>query len=369
MSESYKIFLENRKNVLHKIFTKKSLLWIDENISYHYFNRINIINEHKFKNVIGALNKSLSDKEILWLMYIIEYSYIPVEVIIDFFPNVITPSISMEKRDLVKYYIFQQNNNIFVSFRGTKTLWETINSLKFYRVNFDLFTISEKKEFINWRNDIIKTNSFEPTRTPLLDDLDIEIHKGFLDEANLIYKDVVEKISQIINPTCKKTNIVLCGHSLGGVLASIVGIYLAYYLKKAVELDKFVINIVTANTPPCGNKNFNLLIPYLKIRNYVRIYNYQDFVPYYGYFGSWIESKKFRHIDFMLKEGIEGEINKEGRIIKQKIGKTKIDVRDYGKNLDIFLKKINLDKESLINLKYIYHDFFSIIKKNKVLFI
>ena len=40
-------------------------------------------------------------------------------------------------------------------------------------------------------------------------------------------------------------------------------------------------------------------------------------------------------------------------------------------DLDLFLKRMQVSDENfhLINRKYIYHDFFSVVKKNKLLFI
>jgi len=365
---NYNEFLDERKNILKSIFKGKSQHWIEQNISYHYFKKLYILNDERLKKIIEGLSNKIHEKNILRLLFLMEYSYIPIPVITDFFPNVVLPSISLEQRGLVKYYIFQQKNNIFISFRGTKTLWETINALKFYRVKFNLLPSSDKKDFFKWRDNIINDKNFNKLKTPLITDNDIEIHKGFLDEANLIYNDVVEKVSLMLNPSCKNSNIVLCGHSLGGVLATIVGLYLSYYLKKAVDKNRLKISLITANMPPIGNKNFNLLIPYLKIQNYIRIYNYQDFIPHYGYFGTWIESKKFRHLDFMIRNGVNGEEDMEGRSINTKICDTKIWVKDYGKNLDEFLiNKIQI--KSNINKKYIFHDFFSVIKKNKILFV
>lgn len=370
--EKYDKFLDDRRKTLKSIFKGKSLSWIDHHISYHYFKKINILNDIRFKKMAETLSGKLKEKEILWLMFLIEYSYVPNDVIKDFFPKVILPSKDLEQRGFVKYYIFQEKNNIFITFRGTKTLWETINTLKYYRVKFNLLTPEDHIDFFSWRDNIIEDKkNFNSNRTPLIEDNDIEIHKGFLDEANLIYNDVVEKVSNILNPSCKNSHIILCGHSLGGVLANIIGIYLSYYLKKAVEKNKLLVSIITANTPPIGNKNLNLLIPYLKIKNYVRMYNYQDFIPHYGYYGTWIESKKFRHLDFMLKNGFDSVENIEGRFLEKKIGKTRIWIKDYGKNLDLFLKRMQVSDENfhLINRKYIYHDFFSIVKKNKLLFV
>ena len=363
--ETHKKFVNERKKILKKILKGKSLSWIDTNVSYDFLNKKNILTPYKLGLIAKSLNNEITDKELTWLLYFIGYSYVPTKIITKYYPNVLIPSDSLDGRDLVKYFILKEGNNIFVTFRGTKTLWETISTLKYYRVKFGL--LDDKKDFITWRNNLIDTNEFNNTRTPLIDDNDIEIHKGFLDEANLIYKEVVQQIAEIIDPTCKNTHVILCGHSLGGVLANIIGIYLSYYLRLAVKKEKLSVSIVTANMPPIGNKNFNLLIPYLSVKNYVRVYNYQDFVPYYGYYGSWIDSKKFRHLDFILKSDIDD--NKEGRFVEGKIGNTKMYVKDLGKNLDDFLRKMHLGESSSFDKKYIYHDFFRVIKKNKTLFI
>ena len=37
-------------------------------------------------------------------------------------------------------------------------------------------------------------------------------------------------------------------------------IYLSYFLKKAIKLGKIEISLVSTNSPPIGNKNFNLLL-------------------------------------------------------------------------------------------------------------
>jgi len=368
---NYKEFEEKRLKSLKKIF-KKSYSWIDSNINYNHFKKIYLLDEKKLNNIIESLKeKKLSEKKIINILYLIGYSYAPVPAVEKFYPSVIHTSSGMEKRGLVKYYIFPSESNIFISFRGTKTLWESINNLKFYRVKFDILSQKEFNDFITWRDNTTSNNNFNKEKIPLPDDKDIEVHKGFLDEANYIYQEIIDKISEIINPSCKKTNIILCGHSLGGCLATFMSIYISFFLQTAIKKDKLSISLITANSPPMGNKNFNLLILYLNIKNYVRFYNYQDFVPYYGYYGSWIDSKKFRHLDYMFKHGLE-DVNKAGgRIVNGRLSNTNIFVKDFGKNLELFLKKIQLnqDKESLLTRKLIFHDFFSIIKKNKVIFI
>lgn len=364
-------FINNRKKLLKEIFPDQSMQWINSNITYDISENENILKNPFFNNTIKVLKniKNITDKEILKLCLFISYSYITVPVIESIMPEYIIPLSNIDKNGYVKYYIkfLPETNSLFVTFRGTKTFWEVINGLKFYRVSFDL--IKEKDEFFRWRNSFIKKKEFDSTRIPLPNDKEIEIHKGFLDEANSIYEDFITTISPLLNPA-KKINIILTGHSLGGVLATIIAIYLGYFLKKAVDKDRVDISIITMNTPPCGNKNFNLQIPYLKIKNFMRFYNYQDFIPYYGYYGTWIESKKFRHLDFMLKSGIYEENDLKGKSIYNTLDKTKILVKDYGKNLDNYLNEnIDVNEQKKINKKYLYHDFIKISKKEKLLFI
>lgn len=369
MNNELNQFIEDRISFLQKLFINKSLPWINKNIKYDYYNEENILKEKDFCTMLIGLNniRKLGEKEISYLCNFIDYSYTPIPIIKSLLPDITIPSINNDDR-LVKYYIkfIPKSNSIFVTFRGTKTFWEIINGLKFYRVPFDLVN---KHNFLEWRSKIINRKNFDQMRVPMIDDTDIEIHKGFLDEANLIYQNFIDTLSCILNPK-RKVKIILTGHSLGGVLATIIGIYLAHFFQNEIETNNLEVSIVSANMPPIGNKNFNLLIPYLKIKNFVRIYNYQDFVSYYGYFGTWIDNKKFRHLDFMLKSGISEADRSKGRFVFSVINKTRIWARDYGKNLDIFLKKnVTFESEQELKLKYIYHDLFKISLKNKLLFI
>lgn len=371
----YNQFKEDRKKILKNIFKGKSTRWIDENIIYEYFEKNTILKNNNFKIVLSGLSNlpKLNINQIKYLLCWIEYAYTPLPIMKHFFPNIITHSPDLEQRGLVKYYIYPMpKNNIFVSFRGTKTFWEAINGLKFYRVPFLIMEEKDTNKFFQWRDKKIKSNNFNQFRIPLPNDKDIEIHKGFLDEANLIYRDFISSLSTLIDPTQEITNIILCGHSLGGVLAQIIGIYLGYFLHDEIKKGQLNISIVGVNNPPIGNKNFNLLLPYLGIKNIVRLYNYQDFVPHYGYLGSWIENKKFRHFDYMLQHGICGEENTQGRFIKNKIDNTNIYVKDYGKNLETFINNAKEKKgktDVVLNEKYIFHDIIKINQKEKAFFI
>ena len=359
-------YLDNRKKLLKDAFKGKTIQWINSNVIYNFFEKCILLSEKDFQHIAQFIKnpKLLSPQMALKILTWIDYSYSQPELMLKFYPKCFAPSQQIEKRNLVKYYIYPANNsNIFVTFRGTKTFWEAISGLKFYRVPFFLLNQNETKDFFKWRNNRIIGREFEGMRVPLEGDKEIEVHKGFLDEAQMIYADCVRNITKIVGNRERHTNIYLCGHSLGGVLAQLVGIYLSYFLRDGVNKGKISVHIVSANSPPIGNKNFNLLMPYLKIKSYIRFYNYQDFIPFYGYLGSWIENKKFRHLDFMLKTGITGEDNTEGRLIRANIDKTIVYVKDFGKKLEEFLLPLKNEKDVKLSLKYIYHDVFVFNKK------
>lgn len=351
--------LEERKILVKSIFKGKSVNWIDNNIIILSIDKKNLLTCNDFKKMI--LKDKLTLYQLKLLILWTGYSYYKFDILGNLMSNLIYPERN-ESKNLSKYYIYSKDNNIYITFRGTKTFWELINGLKFYRVKFSLFNKTETKNFFNWRNNFLKSNIFNEQRIPLINDTEIEIHKGFLEEANNIFPLLIKNITPLIKNK-KRPNFILCGHSLGGVLATIIGIYLAYNYKKKCD-----VSILNFNMPPIGNKNFNLIIPYLNIKNFIRLYNYQDFVPYYGYLGTWIESKKFRHIDFMLKNGIINSNESNARFIDIKMKSTHLYIRDFGKNLDKYL----LNGENMnnrFNYKYIFHDFIKLCPDYKTIFI
>ena len=354
---------ETKINFLKSIFDGKGEKWINDNIIYQ-----TKLTPNDFKQILTALhaNKYPNISEYYKIFFWIAYSYLTIPNVQHYIPNIILP-VNSGSSDLAKYYMYHmQPNKFFVSFRGTKTFFEALSGIKFYRVPFPMFQPKQKKEFIEWRNSIIKGKQFNSYKTPMSDDLDIELHKGFLDEAIGLYNDLAENLEKLIIDK-KPIEIILCGHSLGGVLAHIIGVYLGFYMQDVVKAKRLSIHIITANAPPIGNKNFNLLVPYVGIKNFWRFYNFQDFVPHYGYLGTWIESKKFRHLDFMLKEGVADSYNSIGRKILTKIGDTRILVNDFGVNLKDFLDKIPASVK--LNNKYIFHDLFVLDSNKKSVFI
>jgi hypothetical protein len=348
---------------LKSIFDGKSEKWINDNIIYQ-----TKLTPNDFKQILTSLhaNKYPNLSEYYKIFFWIAYSYLTIPNVKHYIPSIVLP-INSSSSDLAKYLLYPMTpNKFFVSFRGTKTFFEALSGIKFYRVSFPMFQPKQKKEFIEWRNKTIKGKQFNPYKTPLKEDLDIELHKGFLDEAIGLYNDLAENLEKLIDDS-KPIEIILCGHSLGGVLAHIIGIYLGFYMKDLVKAKRLSIHIITANAPPIGNKNFNLLVPYVGIKNFWRFYNFQDFVPHYGYLGTWIESKKFRHLDFMLKEGVADSYNSLGQKIMTKIGDTTILVNDFGVHLKEFMEKIPANVK--LNKKYIFHDLFVLDSAKKSVFI
>ena len=229
-------FLKETKIVLLKIFKNRSINWINKKISYDFIKKNN-----NLKKIFYYFNKQ-SDKILSLIIYFISYSYIPSQILIKYYPNFIYPSKQYECNNLIKYLIFYDKNNIIISFRGTKTWWEILNNIKFYRTKYNIFNNEQLKDFFKWRNNLNKHDHLDSFRVPLKKDKDIEIHKGFMNEVNSIYHDFINKISNKIN---KNTNIILSGHSLGGVLATLVGIQLAKdFSNRNISIITFNILII-----------------------------------------------------------------------------------------------------------------------------
>ena len=189
--------LDNKINFLMNIFEGKSDKWIKENINYQAK-----LNQKDFMQILNALhsNRYPNISEYYKIFYWIDYSYLSIPKIRNKLPNIILPiNEKLSVSGFVKYYIHKMSKNkIFISFRGTKTLLEAISGIKFYRVPFPMFQPKQKKEFIEWRNKIMKDKIFNPYKIPLDDDIDIELHKGFLDESVSIYNDLVENLELLI---------------------------------------------------------------------------------------------------------------------------------------------------------------------------
>jgi len=97
-------------------------------------------------------------------------------------------------------------------------------------------------------------------------DLSPKTHAGFLKQ----FLSVKESIIQYIE---KYDNIIFCGHSLGGALATIASLYFYFYFEKIK-----IINCVTFGSPRVGDKVFSKLFDTV-INESIRIVNDNDPVP------------------------------------------------------------------------------------------
>lgn len=105
---------------------------------------------------------------------------------------------------------------------------------------------------------------------------DIQVHKGFI----TAYKSVREKIHNYINKISGISKIIVCGHSLGGALATLCAVDLQYNFNYNIEC-------YPSGNPSVGNKAFvksyNKRVP-----NTLRTYLRTDIVPFLP--PSWFEN-------------------------------------------------------------------------------
>lgn len=128
---------------LKSIFDGKSEKWINDNIIYQ-----TKLTRNDFKQILNAIhsNKYPNLSEYYKIFFWITYSYLTIPNVKNYIPNIILP-IKSSISDLAKYYMYHmQPNKLFVSFRGTKTFFEALSGIKFYRVNFPIFQPKTKKK-------------------------------------------------------------------------------------------------------------------------------------------------------------------------------------------------------------------------------
>ena len=138
---------ETKINFLKSIFDGKGDNWINDNIiSYSK------LTPNDFKLILNAIhaNKYPNISEYYRIFFWISYSYFTIPNVKHFIPNIILPINESASSGLVKYYMYHMTpNKIFVSFRGTKTFFEALSGIKFYRVPFPMFQPKQKKNLLN----------------------------------------------------------------------------------------------------------------------------------------------------------------------------------------------------------------------------
>lgn len=118
----------------------------------------------------------------------------------------------------------------------------------------------------------------------------IKVHRGFI----RAYKSVRDEIHrQFLKDECDIDNIYVCGHSLGGSLATLCAVDMQYLYP-----DRDIFCYVSGN-PKVGNKAF--VVSYNKrVPNTIRTYTRRDLVPKMP--PAWIE-KAFRQKSYHTAKG------------------------------------------------------------------
>lgn len=134
--------------------------------------------------------------------------------------------------------ITEYKNYLVVIFRGTESKKDLFTDLNILQEKLDLKNIN----------------------------LSPKIHSGFLKQ----FLSVKESITQYIE---KYDNVIFCGHSLGGALATISSLYFFFYFEKFKK-----INCVTFGSPRVGDKMFSTLFNTV-VNESIRVVSDNDPVP------------------------------------------------------------------------------------------
>jgi predicted lipase len=210
-------------------------------------------------------------------------------------------------------YIINDDNNLYITFRGTSHYSELLNSINTKAIQ--LFKFSEAKVHAGFG----------------------ELFLDFKEELSLEIKNILDSYN------IKK--IVFSGHSKGGSLSSIASLYYACKLNNYSKLFDFVyIANHTFGTPVTGDENFVKLIQSHVDENF-RIENEDDIVPYIPL------NKNFKHIPISIKFTNESKL----KINDDTILKSPTDLLLFAiKERDEVIFNHSCDKyiENMINILY-----------------
>lgn len=141
-------------------------------------------------------------------------------------------------------YIFYTFSTLYITFRGTSSIKDWIADLNCSMTSSEIFNNS-----------------------------DIKVHSGFYNQYISIRHDIIRNVIELRN-TCNIQNTVICGHSLGGALATLC----AFDLKQNLFLYDPLV--VTIGAPRVGNKAFSKSYCNL-IHKSFRLSNLKDPIPYF----------------------------------------------------------------------------------------
>ena len=161
-------------------------------------------------------------------------------------------------------FVAIKNRTIYVVFRGSES----------------------KKDF---------QNDASVQKVPFIKDGE-KVHIGFKSSWEPVCEDVYAAISEGSERMVTVDNLVVCGHSLGGAVATLM----AYSIKK--RFYGFHVECCTIGSPRVGNKVFKQNFDKSGIDS-IRVVHNNDLVTHTPYIG-------FQHVNFQLRIDDEGNVKK-----------------------------------------------------------
>jgi hypothetical protein len=146
-----------------------------------------------------------------------------------------------------------ESKTIYVAFSGTDSKVDWI------RTNFDV----EAERYA------VECGQNAPPSTPPV------VHKGFLKAWKSIEEPVWDKISQVMLRLGGSGKVVVCGHSLGGAMATIAGADLFCKVETGYQKS---FSVITFGSPRVGNASFRDMFDSLIPRS-VRVVTVYDPIP------------------------------------------------------------------------------------------
>lgn len=216
----------------------------------------------------------------IYLMYMPESNY--TTLILPPSVKLIKNIVYLEKSNIpnIGFICSDNNNNIYIIFRGTLQIQEWIKDLTMDQTNKK---INKKNEQLKLSPSIYNTKfkklrNYPPSNVLSLlsyslknnSDTNILIHRGFLEIYNDIKEDIMTTILSLNIP--KTTNIIISGHSLGASLATITSFDLAF--------TGFNIYTYVFASPKVGNIEFaNSVTNNINQKCFFRFTNECDVIP------------------------------------------------------------------------------------------
>lgn len=148
----------------------------------------------------------------------------------------------------------------------------------------------------NSKKDWIADFNFIPIKIKNLKNRNYKIHQGIYLQFLSVYDHVKSKLQKFLNNK-DKIELVISGHSLGGGLAIIAGIYLYGYLIKYKNIENVEIKIITIGAPRVLNKELSEWFNKNLSKNTIRIVNHFDSIPQLPLQGNVFE---YMHVEGMV---------------------------------------------------------------------